>query len=176
MIKKHWLLLLIPAFAACNLDNPSDHKHHKAYFDLEGYFKKEIARLQKANLVVNKTVITNGQAERKSLKIKNWKQELGIFVDADINKTSWNGSFNVTKTDSVQRFISDNKKIKVKQVEIASAGSKIKRIEIWIAVKNILYTSTDTLVYFPDSLYEIRKQQKIRLLSQKNYTVLGKLK
>jgi len=45
-----------------------------------------------------------------------------------------------------------------------------------ISNKNILYSSGDTLVYYPDSLYEIRKHQKIKLLAQKTYQITGKLK
>jgi hypothetical protein len=176
MIKKHWLLIFALAFSACSSDQKPETTGKQAYFDLQGYFKKEIARLQKINPWVNKTVETNGRAEHKNIKIADWTQELAIFVDADINKTSWRGSFNVSKTDSTQRFTSDNKKIRIKELAITNKGAQIKRIQILVAVKNILYTSTDTLIYCPDSLYEIKKQQKIRLLSQKNYSIVGKLK
>ncbi|SEQ94966.1 hypothetical protein [Pedobacter rhizosphaerae] len=176
MVKKYWLCIFVLAFSACSSDKQPENTDNQAYFDLPGYFKKEIARLQKIDPQVNKTVVTNGRSEQKNIKIADWAQELAIFVDADINKTSWRGSFSVSKTDSTQRFTSDNKKIRIKELAITNKGTQIKRIEILVAVKNILYTSTDTLIYCPDSLYEIKKQQKIKLLSQKNYAIVGKLK
>src|SRR5580700_9983482 len=73
-------------------------------FDLSGYFKKEAARLKKLNRPVIKTVFHNGVTETKTVHISNWEQELGLFIDADINKPTWRNNYNVNDEDSVLRY------------------------------------------------------------------------
>ncbi len=176
MIKK----FLIPVFAlalfSCNQRKEAEANTDFVYFDIKGYFEKEISRLQKLNPIVNKTVSVNGEVESKSYKIADWSKELDIFVNADINKTSWKGSFKTTTQKGVEIYTSDHKKIPVKRISITWKGNKAGKIEIIIDNKNILYRSQDTLTYCPDSLYEIKKQQKIRLLKNKKYAIIGKLK
>ncbi|ARS40809.1 hypothetical protein CA265_14545 [Sphingobacteriaceae bacterium GW460-11-11-14-LB5] len=176
MIKKLVILVFALAMFSCNQRKEAEANTDLLYFDVKGYFGKEISRLQKLNPVVNKTVNVNGTAENKTAKITDWTKELAIFVNADINKTSWKGSFKVTAQNGVDIYTSDNRKIPVKKVSITWNGQKAGKIEIIIDNKNILYQSQDTLTYCPDSLYAIRKQQKIRLLKQKKYSVIGKLK
>ncbi len=176
MIKKLVILVFALAMFSCNQRKEAEANTDLLYFDLKGYFEKEISRLQKLNPVVNKTVSVNGAAENKTAKITDWAKELAIFVNADINKTSWKGSFKATAQNGVDIYTSDNRKIPVKKVSITWNGQKAGKIEIIIDNKNILYQSQDTLTYCPDSLYAIKKQQKIRLLKQKKYSVVGKLK
>ncbi|WP_343522416.1 hypothetical protein [Pedobacter sp.] len=176
MIKKISILLFALAFFSCKQRKEAEAKTDLQYFDIKGYFDKEISRLQKLNPVVNKTVNVNGTAESKTSKMASWAKELAIFVNADINKASWKEGFKATQLDGTEAYTSDNKKIPVKKVSITRNGSEIQKIEILIDNKNILYQSQDTLTYFPDSLYSIRKHQKIRLLKEKKYSITGKLK
>jgi len=176
MVKKLYILVLALALFSCNQRKEAEANTDLLYFDIKGYFGKEISRLQRLNPIVNKTVSVNGAAESKTAKIADWAKELAIFVNADINKTSWKGSFKTKEQDGVDIYTSDNKKIPIKKVSITWNGQKAGKIEIIIDNKNILYQSQDTLTYCPDSLYTIKKQQKIRLLKEKKYSVIGKLK
>lgn len=176
MIKKLFIPLFALAFLSCNQRKEAEANTDLIYFDIKGYFENEISRLQKQNPTVNKTVSVNGKAESKNTKIADWSKELAIFVNADINKTSWKGSFKTKKQDGVDIYTSDHKKIPVKKISITWNGQKAGKIEIIVDNKNIVYRSQDTLTYFPDSLYEIKKQQKIRLLKNKKYAVVGKFK
>ncbi|KQM77290.1 hypothetical protein ASE74_18795 [Pedobacter sp. Leaf216] len=176
MVKKLYFLVFALALFSCNQRKEAEANTDLLYFDVKGYFEKEINRLQKLNPEVNKTVSINGAAENKIAKIANWTKELAIFVNADINKTSWKGSFKIKEQNGVDSYISDNKKIPIKKVSITWKGEKADKIEIIVDNKNILYRSLDTLTYFPDSLYSIKKQQKIRLLNEKKYSIVGKLK
>lgn len=176
MIRKRYLFVFALGLLSCNQRKESEANTDLIYFDVKGYFAKEISHLQKLKPVVIKSVSINGAIEKKSLVIKDWNKELSVFVDADINKTSWKGSFATLKNDLQEIYTSSSKKIPVKKILIVKEDNRIKKIEIFIANKNILYTSNDTLTYYPDSLYQIKKQQKIRLLSAKKYTIIGKLK
>ncbi|MFI5453774.1 hypothetical protein ACHMWN_16670 [Pedobacter sp. UC225_61] len=161
--------------SACTLKE-QDKTQAKTYFDLETYFKQEATRLTKSNQPIYKTVLVNGKAEEKKLLIKNWEKEFSSFIDADINKTSWRGSFKLTKTDSLTTYTSDSKKIPVKKLEIAYKNNKVMAIKIFVTNTNDLYTSQDSLSYYPDSLYQIKKIQHIKLMDEKNYQITGKFK
>ncbi|MNK38883.1 hypothetical protein D3C87_574830 [compost metagenome] len=176
MTKKQYIAVFALALLSCNQRKAADANTSFLYFDIKGYFGKEIVRLQKLNPTVQKTVSVNGAAENKSATITDWQKELAIFVNADINKTSWRGSFKIAQENGSDVYTSDNKKIPVKKIVVEKHDLKINKVEIIIDNKNILYRSQDTLTYYPDSLYRINKQQKIRLLNLKKYLIIGKLK
>jgi len=176
MIKKQYLYVFAFVFFSCNQRKESEANTDFLYFDVKGYFAKEITHLQQLKPLVKKSVSINGATESKDLVIKDWNKELAVFVDADINKTSWKGSFVASKNDSQENYTSSSKRIPVKKIVIEKQGNNIKKVEIFISNKNLLYTSNDTLTYYPDSLYLIKKQQKIRLLSSKKYSISGKIK
>lgn len=174
MAKKLILFVFALAFLSCNRKQEQQANTSLLYFDIKGYFEKEASRLKKTNPTIIKQVSIGGTSETKTIKINDWNNEFSIFEDADINKASWRGSFKLKKTSQSELYTSSNKKIKVKSVLIRKEQNAIKKIEIIISIKNILYTSADTLSYYPDSLYEIKKQQKIKLLKLKQYQVSGK--
>lgn len=174
-MKKQLSFCVILLCLACNVKEEKKIED-KLYFDLNGYFNKEATRLTKTNPTVFKTVVVNGKIEEKNLKLHNWKQEFSSFIDADINKASWRGSFTVNKTDSSATFTSQNKKIPINKVEIRFLNKDVASVKIFINNKNYLYNSNDSLTYYPDSLYEIKKTQNIKLMDAKNYQVTGKFK
>ncbi len=176
MTKKLYILVYALALFSCNQRKEAEANTDLTYFDIKGYFGKEISRLQQLNPDVDKTVSINGTSENKKAKITDWTKELAIFVNADINKTSWKGSFKTVKQDGTDVYTSDNKKIPIKKISVTQHGQQVDKIEIIIDNKNILYQSQDTLTYYPDSVYAIKKNQKIKLLNEKKYYIIGKLK
>lgn len=146
------------------------------YFDLSKYFNQEAARLQKGNPTIIKSVTALAKAEQKATKITDWKTELASFSNADINKASWKGEFTETNNTGNVSYATTNPKIPIKKIEIVSINNKVKSVKIFKATKNYLYTSKDTLIYYPDSLYFIQNLQNIKLLGDKKYQVTGKFK
>ena len=171
-MKLKLVCLFLIFISACKNNDPTIEK--PVYFDVATYFKQEAVRLTKNNKQINKTVIVNNNAENKKVLITNWQQELSSFIDADINKASWRGSFKIIKTDSLATYVSQSDKIPVKKVEISLLDQTVVGVKIFITNKNVLYTSNDTLTYYPDSLYEIKKSQKIKLMDGKRYIIIGK--
>ncbi|SOD11225.1 hypothetical protein [Pedobacter xixiisoli] len=146
------------------------------YFNLASYFEGEISRLQKTDPTIAKSVIAAGRTEQLAIKINDWKTELSSFSTADINKASWKGEFTETVIDGNINYTTSNLKIPIKRIEILKANNQIKGIKIFKTTKNYLYTSTDTLLYYPDSLYFIQNLQDITFLGEKRYQVTGKFK
>lgn len=153
-----------------------EQKDTLTYFNLKGYFEKEALRLKRTNPVLTKTVMVNGNAETKNISITDWPKEFAVFSDADINRTAWAGVFKVEKDSLKELYTSDNEKVPVKEVRVLKMNNKLYGIQIIVKNSNILYTSSDTLSYYPDSLYQIKKKQHIRLLAEKIYGITGKFK
>lgn len=147
-----------------------------SYFSLKAYFEKEVARLQQSNPTVVKGVIAVGKAEQLATKIADWKTELASFSASDINKASWKGEFIQSINKNGISYTTSNPKIPIKKIEIIKTNHQIKGIKIFKVTKNYLYNSTDTLLYYPDSVYLIQNLQDITLLGEKKYEVIGKLK
>ena len=175
MKKKIWLSGILLVFYGCNpaAKNQGDALN---YFDLKGYFEKEAARLTKNNPVFTKTVTVNDDAESKKIRIADWTKELSIFSDADINRNAWKGLFKTTNTGDQEIYTSDHEKVPVKEVRITKRNGEVYHIRILVKNTNILYNSADTLSYYPDSLYQVKKKQHIKLLAEKKYTITGKFK
>ncbi|MET4083006.1 hypothetical protein ABIB40_002973 [Pedobacter sp. UYP30] len=176
MAKKLYVLILSLAVFSCRPEKTAKAISNNAYFDLKGYFEKEVERYNAKKPTVEKTVAINGKAEIKRLVIKDWQRELAIFTDADINKSAWQGAFTIEKSGSDTHYTSENKKIPVKEVFISNKFGKVAKVEVIIANVNLLYHSNDTLTYYPDSLYQIVKQQKIKLMGVKRYKIVGKIR
>lgn len=168
-------LLSVPLFfAACTAPPAEKQKAAVQYFDLKGYITKEAGRLTEANPLVLKTVVVNAAAEQKKTKIADWPKELSVFTDADINKFAWQGMFKVTRTNHEDLYESDDEKVPVKSLAIHHLNGRVRSIRLLLKTSNLLYSSNDTLSYYPDSLYEIKKTQHIRLLNPKHYQITGK--
>jgi len=172
MMKRSAFFFLL-ALAACNSPEYKAAPGQPEYFNLKAYFQQQAAELQQRNPAVKKTVLANGRAETKELKVASWTKELGSFIDADINKRAWAGEFQKTSTDSTETYTSHNEKVPVKQVRIYKSDKQISGVQIFIRNNNYLYTSTDTLSYYPGKRYEVRKTQHIKLMQQKEYRITG---
>lgn len=173
-MKKHLFIpVILLVISGCN-PAESNQKNDLSYFDLKGYFEKESLRLSKSNPVFTKTVVVNKSAESKKIHIADWAKELSIFSEADINRSAWKGLFRTVQSADQKVYTSNNEKVPVKELLITTKNGKVSGIRILMKTTNMLYSSSDTLSYYPDSLYQINKKQEIRLLSEKNYNITGK--
>jgi hypothetical protein len=163
-------LLLIFLLGACNTA-PGNKVVSRQYFDLKGYVSAAAQRLNQLNPQVDKTVTINQSAEHKKLKVTDWQKELSVITDADINKSAWQGLFRVSRKQNSISYISDNEKVPVKSLTVSYKDGKPVGIDILMETTNLLYTSRDILTFYPDSIYQVRKTQKIKLLNKKEYQV-----
>lgn len=170
---RKYAFLLACVILSCSNAEQEKQNGGATYFDLKGYIGKQAKALAKRNPIVNKTVIVNGAAEQKQLKIENWEKELASFIDADINKRAWQGEFNSVDVNNVQTYTSNNEKVPVKKLQVIKSDGEVTGLVVIIKNSNYLYSSSDTLAYYPDSLYQIRKSQQIKLMEPRNYRITG---
>ena len=144
------------------------------YFSLENYFRSESARLQQSAPVVTKVVIKNDDRESRDIQIDNWQNELMLFVDSDINKPAWQHSFQTDSSATTTVYNSIDPKLRTKQIKIEkNVNGAITHIYIHNSDENMLYTSSEELDYFPDSLYRINKKQRVAIIGENTYTITG---
>jgi hypothetical protein len=146
------------------------------YFDIKGFFSADTARLNHLNTQVAKTVSHNGATESKTVKIADWGQELNLFMDADINKPAWQNSYTVLTDGSLLFYKAIDPDLKMREMIIKRDKQKVEWVLIFNRTKNLLYTTTEKLTYYPDSLYLIEKDQHVRLMGNNNYSIQGLIK
>ena len=173
MRKKTLCGFLLLLSLGCTDQSAQQQQRELTYFDIKGYFETEVNRLNKLKPSITKSVEINDSLERKAVRILDWKKELSIFSEADINRASWKGLFKLEKHDGTDIYTSDDEKVPVKKLALRFEGKRIKQILIVLNTDNSLYDSKDSLSYYPDSLYRIKKTQHIKLLSSKHYEIQG---
>lgn len=144
------------------------------YFSLEAYFTQEASRLQELNPSTVKTVSKNGETEQRNIRVSNWKNELALFIDSDINKPAWRHSYKVDSTGTAVNYTNIDPELRTKRIEINKlTDGTIKHIRITNQVANMLYRTEEQLDYYPDSLYQITKQQHVRVIGESQYLITG---
>jgi hypothetical protein len=143
------------------------------YFDLKSFFSSETTRLNRLNKFVVKTVAHNNVTQSKKVRIYNWARELDLFIGSDINRPAWKDSYTITVSGDITIYRAKYPELKMHQMLIKKDNGKVKWILIFNRTKNLLYQTYEKLSYFPDSLYTIEKDQRVKLLGRNTYTVQG---
>jgi hypothetical protein len=169
------VFLCVSGLAACRPD-VHETTGNKRYFDLKKFINADSARLNKAHLLVSKTVSHNDDAEQtREINIKNWGQELGLFSASDINKPSWKDSYVISNRGDSVIYTAKDDQLVTRRVCVKTVKGQVKKISIDNYTKNILYQTKEHLVYFPDSLYIIDKLQQVKLIGSNRYLIKGKI-
>jgi len=147
-----------------------------SYFSLEAFFLAEANRLAKLAPTVSKTVSRNGAPENKRVQIEDWKNELALFISSDINKPAWQNSYRVDSTAGSLVYTSIDPELRTQKITIDKhPNGNIKHIAILNRAGNMLYKTIEQLDYYPDSLYQIDKQQQVRVIGDSQYLIKGSL-
>jgi hypothetical protein len=176
-IKLYLILSFIGLSISCT--NPKSSERVISYFDLKTFFENEIERLNKLNPSVQKIALNDNKRENKIFTKVDWEKELNIFIESDINKSAWKNSYSTASaSDSssetlTYKALEGSLSIRYISVKKDQHTQKVKEIEIRKVTINNLYRSTQVLKYFPDSTYYIIGKQKVRLMDENMYGVIG---
>jgi len=148
-----------------------------SYFSLQDYFLREADRLSRSAPKVDKTVSRNGASESKRVQIDDWKNELALFIDSDINKPAWQKSYRIDSTKHSLVYTCVDPELRTQKITIEKhENGKVKHIAIINQSGNMLYQTAEQLNYYPDSLYQINKQQLVRFIGDSRYSINGMLR
>ncbi|QHS56128.1 hypothetical protein GWR56_11490 [Mucilaginibacter sp. 14171R-50] len=167
------LLLLLSGSYACNKPEIKETGARLSYFDLKGYFNSEAARLTRQNPQVYKTVAHNDEAESHKLHIGSWPKELELFTESDINKPAWKLSYTVQANEDSLVYKAKYPDLKTRKIVITKKAGKVTAIAIINNARNILYNTTEKLVYNPNLYYSIEKMQRVKIMGANSYRIKG---
>lgn len=175
MMKKYAILFCTVILCISCHDRTKKQKP-KQFFSLKHFFEQEEIRLSKTkkDIHITKSVLHNGQFERKNIIIQNWKNELSTFIESDINKPAWRDSYRTLGDSTHIYYYALDSNLRTRSIHVQKNIAGIVRIDIINKTSNLLYQSHEHLIYIPDSIYTIRKNQHVILLGNNSYLISGK--
>lgn len=179
MIKKRLssVLLMLLIFGCNPRSERKLQLNEQPYFDISGYFLKEAERLQTKEPLIKKVVSKNNEPEERQIQLESWKNEFELFISSDINKPDWLASYTIDSSAQKTSYLAKDPKLRTKGIQIyRNKKGHVEKIAIQNSDKNWLYHSSEKLVYYTDSLYQIEKMQSIRVIGTNKYSVEGLIK
>lgn len=176
-------IFLIGIFSCTGGKNDSGQLEKLPYFDLKGYMEQAIVGLDSAN--VSKISRINGEETKVDtvLTQEQWKDELNVFFEADINKASLVSSYDTqVKNEYLIHELFPDAKAYVKNITVSIIDDKVHLITIKMAKENTFYTSyTNAELYISNVTqkidhYAIETTQKIWFLKPNNIKIMGALR
>ncbi len=151
----------------------------KYYYDLAGFINQQISQLTKNQPIIQKNLLIGEKTEIMQTKDIDWKKELELFLQADLNKQSYQLSYTQDSTQStVVYHLKKGEKLPVKTLKIEFDEEKSpKHIEALMQVENYLYKSEKTLLMDLDKQrlknYQIEGWQELFIGKKKGFKVVG---
>ena len=184
VIHRLYLFLLVVLFCCQQeekqpIENPTQ---IEKYFLLKDFVENQITRLEGAN--VRKSTRIKGKEEvmEMEMKAEDWRKELHIFIQADINKATLSTSYDTEKTgQSTIHRLKPGEKSPIQEIKIDYKGDQVRRISFISNQENIFYTSGAQGELHIDSItgkintYQVSGIQKVWFLSPNEMAVKGKL-
>ena len=179
-------ILLFMAMGACR-EAPEKKNEVKAYYDLKGFIENQIVYLNESKPKVEKTLNLNGKKEVQSEAAIDWKKELELFAQADINKPAYRNSYTIIKSDSaVYEYkikAGENLPVQFLHIEVDSATQQPLLVKAIVRSENKIYQSERQIELtckrrnnlFEISSYSIDGYQKLLLTEQKSYNIRAKI-
>jgi hypothetical protein len=155
------------------------------YFDLKDFVNKKISNLDSRKPSVEKKITMGDSTDVLITKNIDWKSELELFVQADLNKPSYVSSYEIARPDSNTYIYSlkSTEKLVVKTLTIR-LDSVLKQpvfVEAQLKDVNKLYDSEKTLTMICDNQgaikeYKIIGYQHLAMTDAKKYSIVGQIK
>jgi hypothetical protein len=153
------------------------------YFDLAGFIEQEIPKVDGAKVSKISRVQNQEETAEVVYSVQDWKEELDIFFQADINKPSLAQSYDTQLNSSyLIHTLLPGEKGKVKEITIRYDKDKPSGITVKLEEENMFYSSTTIgQVYFNIETqtldhYSVESTQKIWLLKPNNMKIMGAVK
>ncbi|RDB02347.1 hypothetical protein DVG78_29160 [Runella aurantiaca] len=156
------------------------------YFDLKGFIEKQISELNKRKPLVNKEMSLDDKQEHKQTNEIDWRQELELFTQADLNKQAYQLSYTISQptTSTYVYTLKSGETLPVKSLKIVldEVSKQPKLVEALLQEENRLYDSEKklqlTCTMRPEGVwlvktYEINGFQHLTITDKKTFSVKG---
>lgn len=116
-----------------------------AYYDVKGFVQNQIQLLSQQQPTIEKTMVVGQEEEKRTTKSVDWKKELELFLQADINKPAFRLSYATQRPDSLTYEYTlqteEDLPVRFLKVVLDKTSGKPALIEAEISSKNKLYES-----------------------------------
>jgi hypothetical protein len=152
---------------------------HKYYYDLAGFINQQISQLTANKPLVKKNILIGEKTETIQTKDIDWKHELELFLQADLNKQSYQLSYTQDSTQKLVIYqLKKDEKLPIKKLKIEFDEEKTpKHIEALMHVENYLYKSEKKLSMDLEKQklknYQIEGWQELFIGKKKEFKVMG---
>lgn len=173
-MKYSWLILFfLTACRGQEADTPLLGK--KQYFDLAGWVQKDIIANTQNAASEEKTVWINGKREFKQIDTVDWKKELQLLMECDINKPNWKGKYEIQQSNDFQvcTYSATSSKIPVRNMKVhfEQKSGKVQSIEIEKKIGTFLFSNQQYIYYTPGKSFKITARQSAVFMKDFNSEV-----
>lgn len=171
------LLFISIILAGCT--ESSNKNSPKYYYDLAGFINQQISQLTDNKPLIQKNLLIGNKTETIQTKDIDWKKELELFLQADLNKQSYQLSYTRDSTQNVVIYqLKKGEKLIVKTLKIEFDEEKSpKHIEALMQVENYLYKSEKNLSMDLNKKqlknYQIEGWQELFIGKKRDFKVIG---
>ncbi|EAZ81702.1 hypothetical protein [Algoriphagus machipongonensis] len=175
--------LVLGLFSCSGNQQGSEELETLPYFDLKGQMEQSLEGLEAAQ--VTKVSRINGEEITEEVKLspEQWREELAVFFEADINKSSLVSAYDTqVKNEYLIHELYPDAKGYVKNITVSIINDEVHFITIKMSKENTFYSSvTNAEVYFNNVTkkidhYAIETTQKIWFLKPNNIKIRGVLR
>ncbi|WP_159469545.1 hypothetical protein [Dyadobacter sp. 3J3] len=153
------------------------------YYDLKGFIESQISVLNKEKPEVVKTMSVSGKNETRTSREMDWKKELELFIQADINKPAYSKSYSITKPDSLTIVYAlttgESLPVRYLKIEMDKTSGTPVLVQALLRAENKLYQSEKNIEMHGSvkgglwylKTYKITGYQKLATMDKKVFYV-----
>lgn len=164
-------ILVLTLLYSCNLNTSSSNSTQAEdlyFFDLAGFFKQEIQRLNHKGVKAKKEVQYNDKQDVLQNQKLDYEKELAVFVHSDINKLSWREKYHADtlKEGNEIRSITYkalDEQLKTRKIAITFDQNQVSQIAIQNRLTSMMASTWQNLEYVPEKGYQVHGTQQMRL-------------
>ncbi|BDS11368.1 hypothetical protein [Aureispira anguillae] len=180
-LSKYFLFFcLLTSIFSCQLPiKPQTTVTKTTFFDLKNFLDQEVKHLNSSNIKVQKNIRYNKKTEEKVVQIDDWKKELKVFYESDINKPSWSDKYTLDSSSigdglSLLHYKAIDQNLSTQVLDIKLIGQKVHSILVVKKTSNQVYESQQYLTYIPGKSYTIKNTQDVILFDKNDYLIEAK--
>lgn len=170
----------------CEQEEQVDPKNMQ-YYDLRGFIENQIVYLTEKRPQITKSAVLNNKQEVVKTQDIDWKKELELFMQADINKPSFRNSYQITaKTAGIYEYkLKADNDLPVRYLKILTDTSRNQPVFVKAIIrsKNRIYESEreiELTCSIKDNLthltgYRIKGYQQLILTDPKTFLISTKI-
>lgn len=180
------IVLLLCSLVSCTPEESRDDAP-KVYYDLKGFVENQITYLNDKKPEVRKTAVLGPNREVSKSRSVDWKKELELFVQADINKPSYRQAYEMVHNGPL-RFeyrLKPGNDLPVSYliIETDSVLKQPLRVEALLRAENKIYKSEKKIVLecakrdnlIGISAYDVAGYQKLIFVEKKVFSIHGEI-